>query len=142
MGYNLRKNPTSSHKKDYIYDCRKTTIVKSKTKINVMEFVKTVIAKANESGESTIVETVKIIKANQFRKTRVEGHAVVSSTYYCQETKEIIASSRIMRTFKESALRITADSSPARLNTFFIQRRQFIKVFADEERRIADVRRT
>ena len=73
MVYNLRKNPTSSHKKDYIYDCRKTTIVKSKTKINVKaEFVKTVIAKANESGESTIVETVKIIKANQFRKTRVK----------------------------------------------------------------------
>ena len=37
MGYNLRKNPTSSHKKDYIYDCRKTTIVKLKNLSEVYE---------------------------------------------------------------------------------------------------------
>ena len=60
MGYNLRKNPTSSHKKDYIYDCRKTTIVKSKTKINVKaEFMKTVIVKANERANRQLWRLLK-----------------------------------------------------------------------------------
>ena len=59
------------------------------------------------------------------------GHdiAVSSQDHNGQETNEITESSSIMKIFRESALRISSDSSPVTMNKFLILKRQFIKVF-------------
>ena len=122
--YNLRKERKYSQKKDDIYYCIK------KTKINV----KTAIVKSTESRyyiEMAIVNNLNQIKGNTLINTDISGHAIAVSSqdHNGQETNEITESSSIMKIFRESALRISADSSPVTMNKFLILKRQFIKVF-------------